>query len=77
MVLVCAALVGCTAGNRFGSCVGVMDEKDPALIYELSYWNLAVGVLFSETLIIPAVVILKECECPVGRRNTEGVVRVP
>lgn len=57
-------LMGCTTRTNHGVCVGVVDQKDPKLKYELSYKNIFLAVLFYETLIVPAVVALKQLECP-------------
>ncbi len=58
------SMIGCTTETKSGSCVGILDLKTPGLKYELSYRNVFMGVIFSETIIVPAVVILKELECP-------------
>jgi hypothetical protein len=71
-LLVLAALfsVSCASSTEYGECVGVQedDRKDPALDYRLSGRNVALAVVFSETLVVPLVVVLAETLCPVGRK---------
>ncbi len=62
-----AMLSGCTTRTDAGPCVGVVDQKKPGVEYELSYWNLFVGIVFVETLVVPTVVVLKELECPISK----------
>jgi hypothetical protein len=61
-----AALVGCENSRHGEPCVGIVDEKNPDVKYEVSGRNLVVGFIFSETLFVPAYVILKDLECPRG-----------
>ncbi len=58
------SMVGCTTHTEMGRCVGFMDEKKPGLTYDLSYWNLFVGLVFAETIIVPVVVAAKHLKCP-------------
>ena len=55
----------CKTESATGPCVGLADEKDDGIKYELSYRNLWLALIFSETLIVPFVVITKQLECPV------------
>jgi PBP1b-binding outer membrane lipoprotein LpoB len=59
-------LAGCTEKTNYGQCVGIADERDPALIYKLDVWNAALGIIFVETGIVPVVVLANETFCPVG-----------
>jgi hypothetical protein len=61
--------IGCTSHTEFGECVGIMEDRDPKLVYEYNNTNIVVAILFSETLIIPAIVILEELKCPVGKKE--------
>lgn len=63
------ALAGCTSQTEHGRCIGVMQEKDPKKEYELSVWNTVMAVVFSETIIVPVVVIANQYQCPVGERK--------
>lgn len=62
-------LSGCTSRTEFGECVGVADEKKPDLVYKLDAWNVFYGVLFSQTIIVPIVVLANETLCPVARKT--------
>lgn len=61
-------LAGCTSRTEHGECIGLFDDKDPALRYDLSGWNVAMAVIFSETIVVPIVVVLDETHCPVGKK---------
>lgn len=70
-----AALTGCTSRTEYGSCVGVNDTQDPALHYKVSSWNVAMGIIFIETIIAPIVVVNDQLYCPVGKQQaTKGAV---
>lgn len=56
---------GCTSRTSAGPCIGILDEKVPGVTYKLSGWNLFLAVLFSETIIVPVVVVANELQCPV------------
>jgi hypothetical protein len=73
-LVIVALLSGCTRETSFGECVGLADKKDPELRYELSYWNVGIGVVFWETVIVPIVVAAKQLECPRGFRNAGGAL---
>ena len=62
------SLMGCASRTEFGKCVGVMQDKDPTLIYDYSTRNIVVGTIFSGMVFPPVLVLLKELECPVGRK---------
>jgi ABC-type uncharacterized transport system auxiliary subunit len=66
-----ATLTGCTSSTQYGECVGLADEDsaDPKLKYDVSTKNVVLAVVFSETIVVPAVVILGEYKCPVGLKS--------
>lgn len=68
VALAATLLVGCESSTEFGECVGVVEEKNPALVYDISAWNIAMGVIFFEMVVPPLVVLLDELECPVGKK---------
>jgi hypothetical protein len=59
---------GCRSSTEYGKCVGVSDERDPALTYEVSPRNVILGVVFFGTIFAPLLVVLTEWTCPVGRK---------
>lgn len=65
--------VACTDNTEYGECLGIDDEdrRDPNLVYDMSTWNVVVGVLFFSTVIVPVWVALDETYCPVGRKNPQ------
>jgi hypothetical protein len=68
VVIVALALVACTTRTEFGECIGAADDKSPALIYRLSAWNIIVGIIFSETIVVPVVVVAAQLMCPEGKK---------
>jgi hypothetical protein len=61
-----AMLSGCTSSTQYGSCIGIADDKNPNLEYKLSAWNTFLAIVFSETIVVPIVVLANETSCPVG-----------
>lgn len=68
LLLSLIALGACSSKNELGDCVGVLNNKNPNLNYNLSVWNIIMAGVFSETLIVPAVVVLNQLECPVSKK---------
>lgn len=64
MLVVALAASGCTTHTSGGECIGLADDKVAGVKYDLSYWNIFVAVMFSETIIVPVVVVAKELQCP-------------
>ena len=58
-------LTGCTTSTHLGQCIGVTDTPKPGLVYKVSYWNLFMAFIFSETIIVPLVVVFDSIKCPV------------
>lgn len=65
-LLMALVVSGCTCSNSKGKCIGLasMDEKKPNVTYSYSGWNIFLAVVFSETLVVPAVVVLDNLKCP-------------
>ena len=66
--LIASMLAGCTSRTEFGACVGVADDKDPALEYKVSKWNAFLCVIFIETIIVPIWILVDEVSCPVAKK---------
>jgi hypothetical protein len=62
------SLVGCTGRTQLGECIGINDHENPKLEYNYSAWNIALGALFSETIVVPLVVVFADLKCPVATR---------
>lgn len=62
---------GCTMQTEYGDCKGIAteNEKNPKLVYETSAWNVAMDVIFSETLVAPVVGLGFALWCPVGEKK--------
>lgn len=69
-LLALLAFSACTSKTEYGPCVGVLDEPDPALTYKADAGNIVLAIIFSETIIVPAIVIASELKCPVGQKAT-------
>lgn len=68
-ILLLFALSGCTTETKYGPCVGVTGPKDPSLVYEVNIQNVAIGVIFAQTVVVPIYIVLKAWECPEGKRG--------
>ena len=68
-------VAACTEKTEFGECVGVMEQEQPGLIYKPSGWNIFVAFIFSETIVVPAIVIMDDLTCPVARDTTSSSVK--
>ena len=65
---VALVLTGCTTKTEYGECIGVLQDKKPDLEYKLSGWNTFLAIIFSETIVVPALVIANEHLCPVAKK---------
>jgi hypothetical protein len=68
------ALTSCTTQTPYGKCIGIDDDQEPTLRYKVSPWNAVVGVVFSETVIVPVYTVLKDIQCPVGKKDAHAVL---
>lgn len=66
--VVVMVLAGCTSSTEFGPCVGIGEDKNPALQYKLSANNLVWAILGFEIIAPPVIVAVNEIYCPVGRK---------
>jgi hypothetical protein len=64
-----ALLAGCENSTKYGDCIGIGDEEQHNLHYRVSGLNVVMGVIFSETIVVPAVVLFSDLKCPTGVRN--------
>jgi hypothetical protein len=64
LILFVMALGGCTESNEFGKCIGITEKPDPKLEYKYDGWNIALGIIFSETIVVPLVVVFDSLKCP-------------
>ena len=65
-------LAGCTSRTEFGPCIGLADDKDPKLIYKVSGWNIAMGIIFIEMIVPPILVATDETFCPIGKKENSN-----
>lgn len=68
VLLIAALLAGCTSKTAFGDCIGIADDKKPNLEYKVSAWNIALAVIFSETIVVQIVVLVDKTSCPVAKK---------
>lgn len=47
-------------------CSGVLRDKTPGYKYDVATKNIVYAVVFGQTLIVPALVVAKELQCPVA-----------
>ena len=69
ILLLIAALAGCTTRTSYGECVGINQDQDPTLRYKVDVWNAILGVVFFEMIVPPVIVVANELYCPVGKTN--------
>jgi len=67
-LMMLVSLSGCKLNTDVGPCVGMLDKDDPEMVYELAGWNVAGAVIFSASVVIPAIVVLKAYKCPVRKK---------
>lgn len=70
-LIILILLSGCVSKTSFGPCIGVLDERDPHLIYKASGWNIAMAIIFIETVFVPVIVVVDQTLCPIGKWKTE------
>ena len=68
LVLGLALMTGCVDSTAAGECIGVSDDEVPTLRYKVNAQNVVVAIIFSETVVIPLVVLFTNVKCPVGPR---------
>jgi len=71
VALLAVMLSACTETTEFGNCIGALGPEDPELIYKYDAWNIAIGIVFSETMIVPIMVALDGYKCPVATTRVE------
>lgn len=71
LAILALGLTACTSETAYGDCIGLDDDKNPSLKYEVDTGNVIIGALLVETLIAPVYIALEETYCPVG--NVEPV----
>lgn len=62
------ATSACTESTEHGKCIGAFDDGDPNLMYKANGWNVAMGVIFVETIVVPIVVVMDDVRCPYAKR---------
>lgn len=66
LILIASMLTACTSKTEHGDCVGIAEDKNPALKYEISWWNVGMSILFFELIAPPIIVLVDALSCPVG-----------
>lgn len=66
VLLLGVLLSGCRDSTQYGECIGLVNDKKPELVYEVSTRNVVMAVIFSETLMMPILVGAFYLYCPVG-----------
>lgn len=70
ILLAVMVLAGCTSRTEYGNCVGIDEaDRDPTLRYKIEGWNVAMAIIFVETVVAPIIVVLDETYCPVGKKD--------
>jgi hypothetical protein len=74
LTLLLVLVAGCEdsriVNNKSEPCVGINEsDRNPKLEYRASTQNVVLAVIFSETIIVPIVVVLNETFCPIGTKR--------
>lgn len=69
-ILLALFVTACTERTQLGECYGILndEEKRDDLVYRANSWNVILGVVFFETVIVPVVVFGWETKCPTSRK---------
>lgn len=59
---------GCKKHTEQGPCIGISDREQEGLVYEVSFRNVVLAIIFSETIFVPVNVIFWNLKCPVGEK---------
>lgn len=69
IILLLLALTGCQSSTQYGPCIGLGEDRNPALEYKLSARNLVVALIFIELIAPPIIVGVDETFCPIGMKS--------
>jgi hypothetical protein len=69
LAILVALMTGCASKTEFGDCIGAFEDKKPDLDYKLSVRNTVLAVIFSETVVVPVMVVANQTHCPVGKKK--------
>lgn len=64
-------IAGCTSNTEYGECIGVAQEHNPDLKYEYDLTNIVIAIIFSETIIVPVIIIATDLKCPTGKASKQ------
>lgn len=73
VMLMTLLLTACTTRTDYGKCIGIGGDEKPHLEYDISYWNIFMGVVFSETIVVPIVVAADQLYCPVAKKDVRDI----
>ncbi len=71
LLIVTTLILTCTCASKteFGDCIGINGNEKADLKYDYSIRNIVVGVIFSEMLLIPPILVLmNQTKCPVAKK---------
>ncbi len=62
---------GCTDRVKCGVCIGISDVDKPGVTYKYNAFNIALAIIFMETIIVPIIVVLDDLKCPIKTPDCE------
>lgn len=68
LLLATFLFTACTSSTKHGECIGALSTPDPTLRYEYDLGNIILAVIFSETIVVPLIVVFDDLKCPVGEK---------
>ncbi len=63
-LMLCFLVSGCTTSTRCGECVGLNGTEKVGVVYKYNALNIALAIIFFETVFVPVVVALDCVKCP-------------
>lgn len=69
-MLLAMTMTGCQCSTPAGDCIGIADDPVPGVTYKASTRNIILGIVFVETIAVPAYVVLADLKCPVYPQPT-------
>ena len=69
---------GCTFNTAYGPCYGLasLDLEQEDLVYKYDVGNIVLASIFVQSFFVPAIVVLDNLKCPVGKKSELAPKRV-
>lgn len=68
-ITICLLNTGCTSKTEFGQCIGILDERDPNLVYKVHVGNMVISLLGLELILPPVYWFSQYALCPIEEKK--------